>query len=132
MGYFGWSEGMQLQVGIERLQLAEEAGIECQSKSRVVSALEEELVAAPAKGLFNFLFIGFDIGDISICVARDAIEIAEFAVGETNVGGIDVPVDLPGDLAMGDLHFPEFVGQVHEFGQGGVLKEEYAFVRVEK
>jgi len=65
-------------------------------------------------------------------VARDAVEITELTVGDADVRGVDVAVDLPGDQTMRNLHFPQFVGDLHQFSQGSVFEKKYAFFLVEK
>ena len=57
-------------------------------------------------------------------MAGDAVEIAKLAIGYANVGGIDIPVDLPGDLTMRYLYFSEGVSHLHQFSEGGILKQE--------
>jgi hypothetical protein len=57
----------------------------------------------------------------------NAIEIAKLAIGDTNIGGVYVAIDLPGDLSVGDLFFSQFIGDPHQFGQWGLVKEPNAF-----
>src|ERR1700722_11457088 len=98
----------------------------------MVTALQQQLVAAPAKGLFYFLFVSIEIGDIGIGMARDAIEVTEFTIGDTDIGGIDIAINLPGHLAVRYLHLPQFVGHLHEFGQRGMREKKYSFFYVQK
>ncbi len=97
---------MELEGGVQGLQLAEEGGIKAQSQFRVVSTLQQELVAAPAKGFFDLPFVSVEIGYIGIGVAGYTIEIAELTVGDADIGRIGIEIDLPGDLAERDLFFP--------------------------
>ncbi len=90
-------------MGYNAFSWRKQPGIKAESQFRMVTALQQELVAAPAESLFDLSFVGIDVRDIGIGVAGDAIEVAEFAVGDTHIGGIDVAVDLPGDLTMRDL-----------------------------
>ena len=96
----------------------------------MMAALQQQLVTTIAHGLFNFSPVSGHVRDIGVGVAGYAIEIAEFAVGDTDIGGIDIPVYLPGDLSMGHGHFPKLVGEVHELCEGGVLEEKDAFFHV--
>jgi hypothetical protein len=131
MGDFGWPEGMELQGWIHLFQLAEERSIELQAQFRVMAALEQQLVSTPFERLFYLPFVGGDVGDISVGMAGYAIEITKLTIGDTDIGGIDIPVYLPGDLSMGNCDLPQLVGQVHEFRKRGVLKEKDAFFDVQ-
>jgi hypothetical protein len=44
---------------------------------------------------------------------RPAIKIAEFAVGNTNIGRIAIPVYNPSDLIVRNLFFSKTVAYVH-------------------
>src|SRR5580698_8963054 len=85
MRYFGRAQGMELEPRIERFELTEQGGVEAEPQFWVVAALKKELVSAPAKGLLNFSLIGVNVRDIGIGVTGDAIEVTEFAVGDTNI-----------------------------------------------
>jgi hypothetical protein len=112
--------------------LAKKRGVEGETQFRMMASLEQQLVAAPAEGFLNFPLVGIDIRYISIGVARDAIEVAEFAVGDADIGGIDIPVDLPGYFSMRDLVFTQLVGYLHQFGQGRMSEEKNPFFFIEK
>ena len=90
----------------------------------MMPALQQQLIAAVPDGFLNFLLIGFNIGDIGIRMAGNAIEIAEFTIGNANIGGIYIPVDLPGNFSVRHLLFPQFIGHIHQFGKRGVFKQE--------
>jgi hypothetical protein len=56
-----------------------------------------------------------------------AVEITEFAIGDTDVGGIDVTVDLPGYLSMRHLFATQFIGQEHQISQRGFFIKLHPF-----
>ncbi len=68
--------------------------------------------------------VGGHISDIRFGMPGDPVKIAKLAVGDTDIRGVHVPVDLPGNLAVGHLFFPEFIRDEHQVGQGGVLIQE--------
>ena len=90
----------------------------------MVSALQQQLIPAPLNGLPDFLSVRIHVCDIGFSMARYAVEITEFAVGDTNVGGIDIAVDLPAYLAMWHLFFPERICNMHQFRQGCLPEQE--------
>jgi hypothetical protein len=50
-------------------------------------------------------------------MARDPVEVTELAIGYTNVGGIEVPVDLPGYfIGMMFFDVTDVVGYKHQLG----------------
>ena len=53
-----------------------------------------------------------------------SVKVAEFAIGNTHVGGIDVPVDLPGDFPVRYLFFSKLISHMHKFSQGGLVKQK--------
>jgi hypothetical protein len=57
----------------------------------------------------------------------DTIKIAELTIRQTNIGGIDIPIDLPGDPIPRNLLHTQAVGHMHEFRKWGVLKKKEPF-----
>src|SRR5579872_993793 len=94
MRYFRRPESMQFEGWVGLFKLAEKIRVKMQAQGGVMASLEKELVASPAKSLFNFSFVGVDIGDIGVGMAGDAIEIAELAIGDAYIRRIHVAVDL--------------------------------------
>jgi hypothetical protein len=54
-------------------------------------------------------------------VTGDAIEITELTIRDADVRGIHVAIDLPGYFAMWHLLFAQFIGDVDQIGQGGMM-----------
>jgi hypothetical protein len=128
MGHLGRTEGMELKVGIFLLKLPEQGGIKIQSKIGMMASLKQQLVAAIFKGFLDLFPISGHVCDIGFGVPGYSVEIAEFAIGDTNVGGIDIPVDLPGHAPMRYLFFAEFVSQEHQVSKWCVMVKKYAFL----
>jgi len=49
-------------------------------------------------------------------VAGATEKVAELAVGDANIGGINIPVYLPGYFAMRYLDLAQLIGCVHQIG----------------
>jgi len=73
-------------------------------------------------GLFNFLPISVYIGDIGFRMSGNAVEITKLAIGDTNIGGVHITVNLPGHFTMWNLNFSEFVGHIHQISQRRLLE----------
>ena len=97
-----------------------------------IPALQKQLVTAPAEGFFDLPFVGVDVGDIGIRMARDPIEVAKFAIRDANIGRIHIAIDLPGDLSMRNLLFPQLVCDIHQFGQRGLFEKKDPLLRAEE
>ncbi len=93
----------------------------------MVATLQEELLAPVGEGFLDLLLILLDAGDVGLFVPGPAVEVAELAVGDTDVGGIAVAVDDPGDRLLRHRLEAELVGDVHQFGGGGVFEQPDAF-----
>jgi len=61
-----------------------------------------------------------------------SVKVAEFAIGNTHVGGIYVAVNLPGDFSVGYLLFPQLVSNVHEFSQRRMVKQKQSLLGCQK
>ena len=64
---------------------------------------DEAKANAEAEKLIDLLLVLLNSSDVGFFVARPAVEVAEFAIGNANVGGIGVPVDDPGDNVTRDM-----------------------------
>jgi hypothetical protein len=61
-------------------------------------------------------------------MAGNAKEIAEFTIGDANVGGINVAVNLPGHFSVRHLLFTQLIGYKHQFSQWGLFKKVHSFL----
>jgi hypothetical protein len=61
-------------------------------------------------------------------MAGNTKEVTELTIGNTYIGGIYVPVYLPGNLSMWHLLFTQLIGYKHQFGQGSLFKQGYSFL----
>src|SRR5664279_634587 len=93
----------------------------------MMTALQQQLVTAPTKSLFNFFNVGIDIRYICVCMTRDSVKITKLAIGNTNVGCINISVDLPCNLTVTYLFLPEPVSNIHDFTQRSMLKKRHTF-----
>jgi hypothetical protein len=55
-------------------------------------------------------------------MTRYAVEITKFAIGDANVGGVYITVDLPGYFSMGYLFFTKGICYKHQIGQSSIFK----------
>jgi hypothetical protein len=97
-----------------------------------MAALEQQLVAPILEGFFDLPSVGRHVRDIGFGVARDAIKVAEFAIGDTDIGGVHIPVYLPGHAAMGHLLLPQLIANEHQVCQGGVMVEVHTFFHAQE
>jgi hypothetical protein len=65
-------------------------------------------------------------------MSRDPVEITELAIGYTNISGIHIPVDLPGNFTMRHLLTAQFICDHHQIGEWCFFKEAYAFFNAKK
>jgi hypothetical protein len=54
-------------------------------------------------------------------VAGPAKKVTELTIGYTNIGSINITIYLPGNLAMRNLLFTQFVGSVHQIGSRSIV-----------
>jgi hypothetical protein len=62
----------------------------------------------------------------------DPEKITKLAVGYTNISGVDIPVDLPGDFIVRNLFLAQFIRNKHDFGKRGLFKYKHSFFNREK
>ena len=127
MCYLGWAEGVKFEIGIKFLQLAEKVCIIVKTKLRIMTALKLKLLTSITESFLDLYPIGFNISNVRFRMTGNHVEIAEFTVGHTNVGGVHVPVYDPGNFTMRHLFFPQLVSNKHQFGQRCMLKKKNAF-----
>jgi hypothetical protein len=125
--YLWRPEGVELEAWELLLERAEEIGVIIEAKTGVVASLKEELFTAIAEGLFYLLSVGGEVRYIGFRMTGDAVEVAKLAIGHAHIGGVHVPVDDPGNLAMWYLDFAQLVGYIHQLGKRGILKEKDTF-----
>jgi hypothetical protein len=97
-----------------------------------MSSLKKQLVPAPAESLFYFLLVGIQIGYVGFRVAFHPVEITEFAIGDTDICSIYIPIDLPGHLSMYNLPLSDFVGNKNQLTQWRIFEEENAFLHTKE
>src|SRR5215831_13352104 len=98
----------------------------------MVASLQKQLIASPSEGFLDFPFISFYVGDIGIRMARNAVEIAEFAIGNTYIGSIYISVYLPCHFPMRYLLFTQFICNKHQFGQWSLMKKVHSLLNGKK
>ena len=123
---------MQLKRRVELFQLTEQRCIEVEAQFRMMAALQQQLIAAPAEGLFYLFFVGIDTRDIGVGMAGNALEITEFAIGDTNVRGVDIAIYLPGHLTVRNGDLPQFIAHLHQVCKRGIFEEEHAFFDIQE
>jgi len=93
----------------------------------MMAALQQQLVAAVTESFLYLLFIGLNIGDVRILMPRPAEKVAELTIGYTNIRGIYIAVDLPGNFAMRYLYFAQLISHVHQIRCGSIMIQVHAF-----
>ena len=132
MRHFGRSQCMQPDIGEFGLYGTKCVYIKLQTQLGVMPALQQQLVATPSNGFFHFAPVGGHICDISPRVARNTVEVAEFAVGYTNIGGVYIAVYLPGYFSVLDSLFSQRIGGKHQVGQRGMSKQVHTLFNGQK
>src|SRR5688572_3138126 len=132
MCYFRRAQGVQLEVGIEILQLPEKTSIKGKSKVRMMSALQKQLLPSISEGLFDLNLICFNVSNIRFSMPRDSVEVTELAIGNAHVRSVDVSVDYPGTFSVVYLFFPEFISNIHQLCQRCFFEQENAFIFIQK
>ena len=97
----------------------------------MVAALQQQLFTPVGKGLLDFHLVLLDAGDVALLVPRPAEEVAEFAVGDADVGGVGVAVNDPSDYATGHMVLAQAVAHVHQFGGGRIFQQKNTFLGAE-
>src|SRR5829696_3593525 len=93
----------------------------------MMATLQQQLIATVLKSLFYLSAVCRKICDICFGMAWDPIKVTKLAIGNTNVGGVDISIDLPGYLSMWYLLFSKFVGNKHQLSQRRLQKKTYTF-----
>ena len=90
---------------------------------RVVSSLEEDLDPADRLALVDLGADLLEAQDVPFGVPGPAVERAELAIGDADVGVVDVPVDDVGDDVFRVLPLALGVREAAQLEQGGPLVE---------
>jgi hypothetical protein len=125
---------MQMDLGVAGFQRAKEIFVIADLQVGMKATLKENAGAAEFEHLIDFLVDGFKREDVAILCAEGTIERAEGAVFGTEVGVIDVAIDLVGgharviflqaQLIRGHANADQIIGLEHFegflFGDGHV------------
>src|ERR1017187_3363077 len=119
---------MQFQSGIKRLQLAKQINVKLQAQIRMMPALQQQLLSPIPESFLNLYLVSFNIGDVSVLMSRNPVEIAKLAIGNANIGCIQVSVDNPGNLIIRLALFSELIPHKHQLRCSGRIKKKYPFL----
>ena len=118
--------GRREAVDVDRvmaLDVAHQVEVPLERDVRVVAALEQDLDAADRLALVDLGADLLEAQHIALIVLGPAIERAELAVGDADVGVVDVAVDDVGDDRVRVLPPALGVGQLAELEERGALVE---------
>ena len=134
VGHFGRTERMKPDPGEHPFQVAEQLFVEVDAELRMQPALQQQLVAAQRKRLRDLFAVLLARGDEgALRIVGLAVEIAELAARDADVGDIDVAVDLPRhDRRVGDRRTPYGVGRCGQLLHGRAFVERIGFVARER
>ena len=132
VGNFRRTERVESKCRFSFFQLPEESLIPLDAVAGMQPALQQKLVAAECFQLGDFRQIVFERQGISLFrLVGPAVEIAEFAAGKTDVGVVDVAVDLIADALLGDVRIAGGLRLSAEFVERCVAIERQGFVFVQ-
>ena len=94
--------------------------------------LQQQLVSASEPHLFDLLRILLKGRDVTVRMTDGTVKIAEPASRNTRIGNIYIAVNHPGHLILRVVKRPDFITQVHQFGQGQVFEQENSLIRAEE
>ena len=125
---------MKPDPGEHPFQVAEQLFVEVDAELRMQPALQQQLVAAQRKRLCDLFAVLLARGDEgALRIVGLAVEIAELAARDADVGDIDVAVDLPRhDRRVGDRRTPYGVGRCGQLLHGRAFVERIGFVARER
>ena len=125
---------MQPQRRVARFQPAEQPFVEVDFQSGVQAALQQQLVAAQTERAVDFFAVLLHRGDERpVGLVGFAVEVAELAARNADVGDVDVAVDLPRhDLRIGNHGAAHLVGHQRQLLQRGFVVEPVGFFARER
>ncbi len=123
--HLGRTQRMQPQRGVERFQVGEKPLVEVDAQLRMQAALQQQLVAAQLQRTVDLLAVLGQRGDeCPVCLVGLAVEIAEPATRDADVGDVDIAVDLPGHhLRVGNHGAAHLVGHERQLLQRSLVVE---------
>ena len=123
--HLGRTQRMQPQRGVERFQVGEKPLVEVNAQLRMQAALQQQLVAAQTERAVDFFAVLLHRGDERpVGLVGFAVEVAELAARNADVGDVDVAVDLPGHhLRVGNHGAAYLVGHERQLLQRGLVVE---------
>jgi hypothetical protein len=65
-------------------------------------------------------------------VAGHPVEITELTICNANIGGIHIPVNLPGYHSISNLFLPELIRDMHKLRQRSFIEKRHSFFNIEK
>ena len=123
------AERVELQRRIDFLQPAEKRLIEIDAVARMQAPLQQQLVAAQCAELGDSRKIILERQRIRLLrLIRPAVEIAELASRQADIGIIDVPVDLVTDPPPRHMREPRLLRPLAEFPERRIAIERQSFV----
>ncbi len=119
MRHFGCAERMQPQRRIHLLQAAQQLLVEVDAQTRMQPALQQQLVGAQFERTVDLLAILGECGnERPLGLVRLAVEVAEAAARDADIGYVDIAVDLPrDDRLVVDRLAAQHVGRLAELVQ---------------
>ena len=93
-----------------------------------MASLQQQLIATPPECFFNFFNVGIDIRYIGVRMTGNPVEITKLTIGNANIGGIYIAVDLPGHFSVSHLLFTKLISYKHQFGQRCFIKKRNALL----
>jgi GGDEF domain-containing protein len=79
----------------------------------VMTALQQQLIAAKTDSFRNFFPVGWHIGNVSLRVTRNAVEIAKLTISNADIGCVYISIYLPGNFSMWYLFLSQFISHEH-------------------
>jgi len=110
------------------LEVAQQLFVPFQLETRMQAALHENLVAAQGDGFRDLLVEGFARQDISVGVGALAIKGTKVADCRTDIGVVDVAVDVVGSVRVGVQPAANDIRSAPKCRQVSALEKGHAFV----
>ena len=98
----------------------------------MMTSLKQQLFSSIAKGFINLLFILIDRCDVSFGMAGNPVKVAKLTIRDTNIGGIDISVDDPGNFVIRMKFLSHLIRHIHQFRCWSIFKKILAFLFVKE